>query len=183
MAMTPVQRRKWTNLFHVFDVNSDGLVSREDHVDIAGLASAHHGHAPGSAADKEFRAKLWPVWEALESAADRDGDQAVTLDEFLDYFDDVIDAPRGEVTEIHRFAVRGILDMVDLDGDEGLNRQEYEALLKVYRIDERLAEISFPRLDLDGDGYISNDELMRLYADWFHGSDPQAPGNYLFGYY
>jgi Ca2+-binding EF-hand superfamily protein len=39
----------------------------------------------------------------------------------------------------------------------------------------------FQRLDLDGDGYISGDELVELFRQFVLSDDPDAPGNLWYG--
>lgn len=39
----------------------------------------------------------------------------------------------------------------------------------------------FPRLDLDGDGYLSRAEFGELWADFWRGDDPASPGQWVFG--
>ena len=53
---------------------------------------------------------------------------------------------------------------------------------RCYRITDetRMAE-AILHTDLDGDGYITHDELVRLFDEFYRSSDPDAPGNWLFG--
>jgi Ca2+-binding EF-hand superfamily protein len=44
-----------------------------------------------------------------------------------------------------------------------------------------VARLNFSRLDLNGDGVISTDELVELVREWSFGEDPAAPGAFLFG--
>jgi EF hand len=180
MALTQLQERKLTNFFRICDTDKDGLVRRDDHLAIVERACTVRGYKCGTDAYVTFHTKLWRIWERLARFADTDDDQAVTLEEWLRYFDGVINgAP--EVTAVIAAGVGYMLEMVDLDGDERLNPSEYRALLWVYRIDQQLAEQNFRRLDLNGDGFITKTELLQLFQEWFLGSDPNAPGNHLWG--
>ena len=181
MPLSEIQIRKLTNLFNAFDVNKDGLAERADHLAIVDRACSIRGFAPGTPSHGELHAKLLPIWEMLERHADTDGDRAVDLKSWLKYFDAVIDGPPEGMTGAIAAGVGNVLDMVDLDGDGRLNLSEYRALLRVYGINEEHAAQTFPRLDLDKDGFISRDEMLELFRQWFTSSDPAAPGNQLWG--
>jgi hypothetical protein len=43
------------------------------------------------------------------------------------------------------------------------------------------AKEAFQRLDLDGDGYISAEEMRSIIAQYILSNDSNAPGNWLFG--
>lgn len=43
------------------------------------------------------------------------------------------------------------------------------------------ADIAFPRWDRDANGYVSKEEMAEVVREFFHSSDPDAPGNLLFG--
>ncbi len=61
--------------------------------------------------------------------------------------------------------------------------EEYKTIFQIWRLPEDLAVEIFPKLDLNGDGGITKDELVEL-VQQFHGSDdPDAPGNLFFGPY
>ena len=39
----------------------------------------------------------------------------------------------------------------------------------------------FARLDLDGDGQLSNREFIELWTQFWVGDDPDEPGSWVFG--
>ena len=49
------------------------------------------------------------------------------------------------------------------------------------RLGEGYADDMFAKLDLNQDGNISTEELMKLSDQYFVGDDPNAPGNLFFG--
>jgi Ca2+-binding EF-hand superfamily protein len=181
MPLSDLQIRKLTAAFEAFDVNENGLAERADHLAIIDRACAVRGYAAGTPQHAELHAKLWPIWDMLERYADTDADKAVNLESWLKYFEVVIHGPADGMTAAVTAGVGNIVDMVDLDGDGRLDLGEYRALLRVYGIDEGHATGTFPRLDLDGDGFISRVELLELVRQWFTSSDPTAPGNQLWG--
>jgi Ca2+-binding EF-hand superfamily protein len=46
---------------------------------------------------------------------------------------------------------------------------------------EQDCEHAFAALDLDGDGVLSREELLRAARDYYTSDDPSAIGNLLFG--
>jgi hypothetical protein len=43
------------------------------------------------------------------------------------------------------------------------------------------ARLAFSRLDLNGNGVLSPDEVTKGWFDYYNSDDSSAPGNYIFG--
>jgi Ca2+-binding EF-hand superfamily protein len=76
-----------------------------------------------------------------------------------------------------------IFDTFDLDGDQRVSLEEWREFFRCYSIDPAEADKCFHRYDLNGDGHVSRPELADLVRQFYLSSDPDAPGNYLFGTY
>lgn len=177
-GMSPFLVRKHTYSFMLFDTDGDGLVERADHdrvVDAACKARRLSG------ADAErFHAGMAQIWETLEKMVDRDGDHKINLDEWL-AFQGGLASNREAWQMAIEGNIRQFLALFDVDGDGALNPTEYAHMLGAYGLPGAVARLNFARLDLNGDGVISTDELVELVREWSFGEDPAAPGAFLFG--
>ena len=180
MSLSETRKRKLSALFRVLDVDSNGSMERADHEAIVRNLAMLRGWRPGGEDYTKLFTKLIRMWEHIGHVADKDKDGSVSLDEWLEYHDKLLDNP-DDYREIVVDEVRLILQLVDLDQDGRLSKLEYKLFFDIYGIEAmRLPEI-FAQLDIDGDGYITHDELWLHLEDFYFSDDPEARGNWIFG--
>jgi juvenile hormone diol kinase len=177
-GMSPFLVRKHTYSFMLFDTDGDGLVERADHDRIVDAACKAR-RLSGADAER-FHAGMAQIWETLEKMVDRDGDHKINLDEWL-AFQGGLASNREAWQMAIEGNIRQFLALFDVDGDGALNPTEYAHMLGAYGLPGAVARLNFARLDLNGDGVISTDELVELVREWSFGEDPAAPGAFLFG--
>ena len=174
-----LQKKKWANMFNMFDVNRDGRINEADHDGfIAGIAEMR-GFAPGSADYRTLHDQLGTFWNPLMESAGAGESREIGLDDWHQYWGQVAADPDkyGVVRGISGF----IFGLLDQSGDGQISINEYRKLCAVMRLGEEYADGIFAKLDLSSDGAISMDELMELTDQFFVGDDPDAPGNLFFG--
>ena len=71
--------------------------------------------------------------------------------------------------------------LFDLNNDNQISVDEYSNMWSIYKIPKESCEESFNLLDKNGDLLISADEMVSGLNDCFNSSDPNAPGNLIFG--
>jgi len=172
--MTTLLQRKMTLAFDALDSDRDGILNRADFEAIADRYAQLRGWSPGDAEYKRHHGFMVGWWEELRCIADANGDGRVTPAEastFLEGADPTEIAAAGEI----------IFDVLDADYDGQISLPEYGNFLRAMGLDDTAAEESFSRLDSNGDGTISRTEFGTLYADFYLGDDPDAPGNWLYG--
>lgn len=184
LMLSDHQRRMRTKVFDLLDFDKDGFLEQSDFELIARNIADIRGWQGGSSEYGDIMAKYAAIWTVLYAPRDQNGDGKVSLDEYLA----VAATDVGEVEEIqeHRGGIvaetaRSLFDILDLDSNGVIGLEEYRTILKVFGIDEDVADEVFPRLDLNGDGHISRTEFAQLVQEYFAGDDRQAPGNWLFG--
>jgi hypothetical protein len=121
-------------------------------------------------------AGFWGVFAAMDS----DGDGRVTLDEWFRGMD-ALTSSEEQYDRVIGQMVDQLFDLLDADRDGRVSYEEFSLWLDATNVDPTSAREAFPRLDLDGDGILSKDEVTYLMLDFFYSSDPEAPGNWLFG--
>lgn len=174
-----LQKKKWTNMFNMFDVNRDGRIDEADHDGfIAGIAEMRD-IAPDSAGYRVLHDQLGTFWNPLMESAGAGDTREIGLDDWHRYWGQVTAHPDtyGVVRGISAF----IFGLLDQSGNGQISIEEYRKLCGVMRLGEEYADGIFARLDLGDDGNISMDEMMQLTDQFFLGDDPDAPGNLFFG--
>lgn len=178
--LSELQTRKLTRRFKVSDADNNNVIERIDFERIAERSAELWGWASDSPEYKKLHANLMGWWSGMQAAADVDQSNQITLQEWLDYHDRIIHDPAlyqatiGAVIEFD-------LQVYDLDGDGALNLGDYAAFFKSLGLSKEAAAEVFPKLDRNGDGFISRSELLQLVDEFFRGDDPQAAGNWMMG--
>ena len=83
-----------------------------------------------------------------------------------------------------RFAtmVAAWMDICDTDGDGMISLDEYTAMFaNTVNASPEDLEAAFHKLDQDGDGALSSEEIRTAAEEYYTSEDPQAPGNWLLG--
>ncbi len=182
-----LQKEKLMKVFRIWDTDNNGFLEREDWVRIQERHAAALGLGPETPEYQAMGALFNGIWEVLRASADKDRDQRISPDEFLTYAEGVY----GDVTEIgyqhiperERAMFDAILQWADQDRAGKISFDDYSTWLAAWLggdVRDR-AKQAFQRLDMNGDGYISDDELRSIIAEFVLSNDPAAPGNSLFG--
>jgi len=74
-----------------------------------------------------------------------------------------------------------IVEMTDHDRDGRIAEADFVTNLRAYGQGEEPARAAFKKLDRDGDGHLSKEELLAAVEEFFFSEDPAARGNWLIG--
>ena len=74
-----------------------------------------------------------------------------------------------------------IFSLFDINDDSQISLEEYSNMWSIYKIPPEECAASFNLLDENGDLVISSKEMVSGLNDFFTSSDPNAPGNLIFG--
>jgi len=177
---TGLQLKKLPKMFALNDNNGDGIIAQEDFEEAARVLARFRGLAPGTSEYEDLHRTVMARWNNLRETCDADGDNRVTLKEWLAYWDKIL-ATDGEYERVGKPFSVVVARALDLDGDGQISPEEYAQWLSRWGVDERVALDCFARLDLNGDGHLFVDEFVTLVAEYFQSSDPRSPGNWLLG--
>lgn len=176
--LTDLQRRKMTRFFNVIDNNHSGFIQERDYIRIAQNFARLRGLPPGSEGYKKLQSKFLFVWEYIQKFGDPNRDNSVSLSEFLDYADSVLE---GNYAAVEGSTGSFLFELIDSDGDGNITLDEFHIFYRGYEIDDAVVEDIFARLDMDDDSIISADEFAQLGYDFHYSNDPEAPANWFYG--
>lgn len=178
--LSELQKSKIPNLFQMFDANQNGVLDKGDIVRIINTCAIQKNLAKSSEAYNRHESAFLGLWVGMTTLADKDMDDKVTLEEFLSFFDYLIESQNNYKGLVNGIS-EGFFCTFDQDGDGSLTFIEYRHFYEAVGLDERYARDIFRQLDLDSNGTISIRTLKILIDQFFRSQDAKAPGNQFFG--
>jgi Ca2+-binding EF-hand superfamily protein len=175
--LSPVRERKMTRMFHVYDINHDGKLQADDFAAVAKSIAEQRGYPPGSAPYQGVHAKYSGFWGRLSSQSG--GKSSLSLAEFLSLMDGQL-SNRSAFEAVVADLGGSVFQLLDVDRDGKISIAEYREFLASHQIDPKLADAAFPKLDANGDGHLSEAEVLAIVMEFFYSDDAAASGNLFY---
>jgi hypothetical protein len=183
--LSDLQRRKFTRLFNVQDLDRDGYLEENDFEGFAAnIAKAFH-HQAGDSTYEMLQQAYRNQWEELEQHTDEHRENKISLDEWMEYHDRMLNSPdllSQHIREVQEGFYQ-LCELLDPGKGDVTTLFRYQMFCKGYNLDPQDAEKWFQRMDADKDGVLSKAEMYETVKEFFESSDSQAPGNWLVGPY
>lgn len=168
--------RKIAARFATFDQDGSGYIDREDFSTAAKAVLAEFAVAARSDKGQAVFAGAEAFWQGMAGIADVDGDQRVSREEF------VTGAAKRLRDNPHRFAeiarpfLRAVIAAASSADDvaRGATPAATARVLRVLGTPEELAGPVAAALDADGDGHITEDEILAAFAGYCGVAAPDA---------
>ncbi|MFI5801519.1 patatin-like phospholipase family protein [Streptomyces sp. NPDC051561] len=176
--LTPFVKDKLRAHFDVYDADADSVVGAEDFRRTARRIAEAFGHQDGSAHAAGLNGAFDTYWQRLA------GEEAATATLDRDTFGKslaMLTANSASYATHLLPVVTAILNAADHDNDGFLNPAETRRLLHALGVPESESDLVAGRLDTNGDGVTSLDELGEAFHDYYTSSEPGCVGNLLFG--
>lgn len=184
MALTELQKRKLKIAFESYDFDHDGSLTKDDLERAAAQTSKIKEVKAGSTEQDKLQDKVESVytigWDEL-AGADTDSSGEVSLDEWYEFFDGLIN-DQNKIEQYLQAAATKLIPNLDSDGDGQITLEDYKEFIYSFNdLGKSEAQTAFQKLDTNGDGAISHDELKSHIRDFYLSTDENAPGNWLLG--
>ena len=182
--LSDLQREKITHYFHsVLDQDKNGVLEENDFKEISESLCVLWGYKPGTPDYKHVMEIGYNNWKLFQQFFEKQGGTA-NEQQFLSFFEAML-SPGGEAV-YEKFVLKSmgnIFDSFDHNGDGVISINEYSDMFMCYHIPIKYSAKAFIKLDRNGDDSITKQELLKAINEFFKSNDPDAPGNWLFGFW
>ncbi|MFD9002756.1 EF-hand domain-containing protein [Streptomyces sp. NPDC059582] len=152
--------------FAVFDQDGNGYIDREDFNTAAKALLVEFGTAARSDKGQALYAGAEAFWQGMAGMADRDGDQRITREEFVNGAVKRLRDNPDRFGEIARPFLHAALDLAA--GPDGTATVADAArVLTMLGVPEDVARPAAATLDTDGDGRVGEAEIVPAFARYF----------------
>ncbi|MFH0520890.1 EF-hand domain-containing protein [Streptomyces sp. M41] len=153
--------------FATFDQDGNGSIDREDFSGAAKALLAEFGIAARSDRGQALYGGAEAFWQGMAGIADRDGDQRISREEFVNgAVKRLRDNPDG-FAEIARPFLHAALALADPDGTGTASVTDTARLLGCLGVPQEVAEAAAATLDADGDGKVAEGDIVTAFARYF----------------
>jgi Ca2+-binding EF-hand superfamily protein len=157
--------RKIAARFATFDQDGNGYIDREDFSAAARAVLAEFGTTARSDKGQAVFIGAEAFWQGMAGIADVDGDQRVTREEFVTGAAKRLRDNPVRFAEIARPFLHAVLAVADGAGS-GIAPQAAARVLRVLGTPEEVAAAVSAALDSDGDGRITEEEVLAAFAGY-----------------
>ncbi len=168
-------------IFALLDADADGVITFDD-LAALGIRVCEQLRIAGSAQTAAILDGYASWWEQLQADCDADGDGRISRAEFAQVMLCGDGDRQGHYSQRTGKLICLFADAMDADGDGFIEPTEYLALFGAAPgLDPQIVEAAFERLDADGDGRISREELQAGVAQALLRGDQVLPGTNIPG--
>ncbi len=160
--------------FAHLDADCDGFLTEDDHIMMGQRAAAALGYPAGSRAEQHMIEAFCKIWRTTHQPVAIEG--KVSEEEFLTSI-------LGAGPAVYEELANTLFTIADRSGNGRIDLGEYLAFVQAHAPDVSEAEgiEAFSHLDLDNDGHITRDELVRAIVEFWTSDNPNAVGNWYMG--
>ncbi|MGF0176890.1 EF-hand domain-containing protein [Streptomyces sp. Marseille-Q5077] len=153
--------------FAGFDQDGNGYIDREDFNAAAKAVLAEFDTAARSDKGQALYIGAEAFWQGMAGIADRDGDQRITREEFVNGAVKRLRDNPDRFAEIARPFLHAALAVADPDGDGSATVTDTARVLGCLGVAQDVAQAAAASLDTDGDGKVTEDETVTAFARYF----------------
>jgi Ca2+-binding EF-hand superfamily protein len=169
---TAVQNDRLRQRFQKWDVNRNGVVERSDYEAEAKRILQAFGEPPTSPKGRALMDAYLGMFDQMSQAV---GAEEIAEDQFVDYVESqMFEQGDAGFNRVLRPTITAIVNLCDTDGDGEVSPNEFSRWLKAVGVPESQAAQAFRKLDKDGSGNLSADELVEAVRD-FHAGTLDVP--------
>jgi Ca2+-binding EF-hand superfamily protein len=163
------------------DQNGDGILEPADALALAARIIAYLGEPFDSPKAHALLVAFEQFWAHASAKFDTNSDGQVTPLEWRAGLRAAFAEDAAGFEAWFKPLGQALFDICDRDGDGRVGAAEFAGFHKAFGTSPQNTRIAFERLDRDGSGSLSVDELVSAWREYYTSGDPQAPGNWLYG--
>ncbi|GHH06947.1 EF-hand domain-containing protein [Streptomyces lanatus] len=153
--------------FAGFDQDGNGYIDRADFNAAAKALLTEFGTTARSDKGQALYIGAEAFWQGMAGIADRDGDQRITRDEFVNGAVKRLRDNPDRFAEIARPFLHAALAVADPDGDGAASVTDTARVLVCLGVQQDIARAAATALDTDGDGKVTEGEIVTAFARYF----------------
>ena len=177
--MEAVKKKKFQQLFHLFDANSNGHLDMSDAVIIMDRFREEFGWNTGGDADRKFRGAFLKIWTKLFREADENHDKVISEKEFIKYYLNVTANDLNFYAYLKPF-LDELFPAIDQNQDGILSKENFCAFYRACNNSPADAEKTFREMDSNRDGVISHLEFYTMFYQFHMSENPKHPSRHFF---
>ncbi|MFJ8938327.1 EF-hand domain-containing protein [Streptomyces sp. NPDC102365] len=159
--------RKIAARFAGFDQDGNGYIDREDFNTATKALLAEFGTTARCDKGQALYIGAEAFWQGMAGIADRDGDQRITREEFVNGAVKRLRDNPDRFAEIARPFLDAALAVADADGDGSVTLDETVRILKALGVPQETAATAAGALDSDADGVVTEPDIVSAFARYF----------------
>lgn len=182
--LSELQKEKVSHYFSiVLDQDRNGVLDENDFKEIGESLCVLWMYKPGTKDYDRIINSSLKSWEMFENYF-RTQNAEANKEQFLQFFDTMLsENDKSRYQNFVNSMIGSIFDSFDLNNDGVISTDEYTDMFLCYHIPIKHSAKAFVKLDRDGDERVTKEELMKAVDEFFLSSDPDARGNWLFGFW
>lgn len=163
------------------DQNGNGVLTGGDARALAARIVAYSGEDFAGPKAQAVFDSFGQFWSVLSPAFDSDGDGGVSAEEWREGLKNTFMKDEDAFNRGFLPMAQAIFTLLDKSGDGKVQEQEFYAFQDAFGSSKENARLAFAKLDRDGSGHLSVEELLTAWREFYTSTDPEAAGNWLFG--
>jgi Ca2+-binding EF-hand superfamily protein len=176
-----IQQRKLDKAFNHLDVDRNGYVEEQDLTQLGVRLLVNFGVGVDDPRARKIAEGFGTFWTALADGLDANADGRLSPQEYRDGMLAGFGQPDGAFDRHFRPGAMAVLELADTDGDGYVDRDEFANMQHAFGTTREESDFAFDRLDRDGDGRLSLDEMIEAVQEFYVGADEDAVGTWFFG--
>lgn len=175
--MTEIQKTKILHFFNVLDHDGNGILEQED-FELVCESICDIRELPKNSTERlNLGIKSHVIFVQVLKDLDK-GTAIIRKEEWLKFFErQILSRSEDYISKVSTY----LFSIFDQDGDGFIDEKEYLDMFKAYGLYTAPAKKAFDLLDLNSDGLLSKEELIKAFEEFFFAKDEKAPGNWIFG--
>jgi len=168
--MSTIVQDRLERRFELWDTNHDGVIDRSDWEAEARSIVRGFGERENTPRAAALLSAYAHMWDYLAAQVGPHA-TSMSLEQFKQVsHEHIISKGDAGFATVLRPTIQAIVNLCDTDGDGRVNQSEFKSWLKAIGADSEISAALFNRVDINRDGYLTVDELVRAVQDYHEGS-------------